>query len=353
MNGKIKSCKKIAEDKIKGARYFDAQGKLIKEEEYDFYSDSLESVLIFKYENKSILKETFNADGILVGRNLKKLNKEEKIEEEYDGIGNYVSKCFYKYDQNQKLLSETALDSEDKIEHTILYILIGNDEYTKRYDSNGLLEYLQILKFSEKKELIRALYFRKPDVTNYDPDELQYFEEYFEMMKAFRVDISGNTIDIPLAMNFLDSETIYEYDEFGNKILQEEFEYDKESSSCTIALVSGDHYEYNDLKMVIKHMSFEIHTDWDDKRELDFAYSFDEKGNVIEKTMNNGFNKINEKFSFNDSGKLVYYIEDRNNTEETNEKFYDDNGNLILEARKCYYDNEYEEEIIKYEIEYY
>lgn len=353
MNGKIKSCKKIAEDKIKGARYFDAQGKLIKEEKYDFYSGSLESVLIFKYENKSILKETFNADGILVGRNLKKLNEEEKVEEEYDGIGNYVSKRFYKYDQNQKLVSETALDSEDKIESTIFYDLIGSDEYTKHYDSSGVLEYLQILKVSEKKELIRAISFRKPDVTNYDPDELQYFEEYFEMMKAFRVDISGNTIDIPLAMNFLVSETIYEYDAFGNKISQQEFEYYKESSSRTIELVSGDHYEYNELNMVIKHLSYEIHTDWDDKWQNDYKYSFDKKGNMIEKIRENGFNKISEKFSFNGNGKLVYYIEDRNNTEETNEKFYDDNGNLILEARKCYYDNEYEEEITKYEIEYY
>lgn len=260
---------------------------------------------------------------------------------------------FYKYDQNQKLVSETAFDSENKIERTILYNLIGNNQYTKHYNNNGLLEYLEILKFNEKQQVIREIYFRKPEITNYDPDELQYFEEYFEMMKAFRVDISGNTIEIPLAMNFMDSETIYEYDESGNKILQEEFEYYQESSSRAIALVSGDNYEYNALNLVIKNMSYEIHTDWDDKRELDFTYSFDEKGNMIEKTMNSGFNKINEKFSFNDNGKLVYYIEDRNNTEETNEKFYDDDGNLILEARKCYYDNEYEEEITKYEIEYY
>jgi len=352
MNGKIKSYIKVSNDGIDNAKYFNVEGKIIKEEDYRFFKE----VNVYTYTDNSILLEIFDLKGNLKGKNLKKFNKEKNVEEDYD-LNIYddcVEKCFYKYDQNQKLCSQTRFDSDDQITSTSLYNVKNNEEYTKHYNGSGILESMEILKFNDKKQLIRKIYFEKPIVVNNSVQETQSFEEYFEMMEAFTFDVYEKKVDVLLSMEFVTNDIRYQYDEFGNKILEEECECFMEGPIVHLNLIRGEYHEYNELNMVIRHTSSQIHTDWDATYQSDYKYFFDEKGNISEKIMNNSINKISEKFNYNNQGSLISYIEDRNDSEEVIEVFYDDFGNEILKIRKMNYEGEeYEEETTRYEIEYY
>jgi hypothetical protein len=173
-------------------------------------------------------------------------------------------------------------------------------------------------------------------------------------MDVFNYDIKGKKKDIQLSIHFLKYDIVYEYDKFGNEKLCEESKFHEDFGKTHLTILRANYNEYNENNLLVKNSSFEIHTGWDEQDETHYEYSFNENGDIINKTTDTGFKKIIEKFEYNEHGKLVYHIENHNNSEFTKERFYDDYGNKILEIEKYdYEDEEKEENTTKYEIEYY
>lgn len=352
MIGKIKIRKTISDHKIKRTEFFNCNGDILKDE--DFGDNMLKFVTIYNYENNGILVEKFNVEGKLVWRNEKIFNEVGNIIKEYNGLGQKLEKSFYQYDENKRLSSLAILDSDERTIRTMICEYVNADKYEKHFNSNGILEAFTITKYNEKSQCVRVVHFENPTFNSLNNFQSENFEEYFKMMDVFNYDIEGKKKDIQLSIHFLICDTVYKYDKFGNEILCEESKFHEDFGKTHLTLLSASYNEYNENNLLVKNSSFEIHTDWDEQYETHYEYSLNENGDIIKKTTDTGFKKIIEKFKYDEQLKLVYHIENHNNSEFTKERFYDDFGNKILEIEKYdYEDEEKEENITKYEIEYY
>lgn len=146
---------------------------------------------------------------------------------------------------------------------------------------------------------------------------------------------------------------MYEYDEYGNEVLNEKYEYYNDSSAGAMQFIDGDYNVYDKNNLLIKNESHTIRTDWDQKHIILFEYILNENGLVVEKITDSGVKKMMESFKYDVEGKLIRYVENTNDFEDVTEVSCDNYGNKIFEIRKTNYDGEYEEEITEYEIEYY
>ncbi|TPG35414.1 hypothetical protein [Flavobacterium pectinovorum] len=293
--------------------------------------------------------EAFNSEGILHRRNERWYNENNKIEKEKLGFETFC----YQYGEDQRLLSIKKFDSENNIENSIKYSYVEDYEYRKFFNSSGILLSLYITRFNDAKKPLRTIYFEKPDHDFAGAEESEGYKEFFEMMKIFGFDVDGNKVDTKISMRFLVEEIVFEYDQFGNMISEEKYDYDRESVADKLVFRGGDYNYYNENNLLIKYHSFEIKTDWDDELCCLYDYVLDEKGVIIEKSTDSGFNKVMEKFNYNSEGTLISYIENRNDGEEIKEILYDDFSNKVSEIAESNFDGEYEKESTEYEIEYY
>ncbi|UTN03721.1 hypothetical protein L0669_20625 [Flavobacterium bizetiae] len=347
MPGKIKSRKTIKNAIVHRMEYLNKEGKIVRDEEYE--EGIVESVAVYKYENQYSLMERFNSEGILDRRDETWYNENNEIEKQELGFATF----YYQYGVDKRLLSVKKFDSENNIEKIIEYSYVEDYEYRKFFDSSGILLSLDVTRYNDAKKPIRRIYFKIPHHEFIGAEESEGYKEFFEMMKIFGFDVDGNKIDIKISMNFLEEETVFEYDQFGNKISEERYYYDRESLEDKLVFRGGDYSYYNENNLLIKYHSFEMKTDWDDELCCLYDYVLDEKGVILEKSTDSGFNKVIEKFNYNSKGTLISYVENRNDGEETKEILYDDFGNKISEIAELNFDSEYEKDIKEYEIEYY
>ncbi|MCD0476718.1 hypothetical protein LPB87_20185 [Flavobacterium sp. EDS] len=347
MSVKIKSHKTIKNTIVQQIECYNAEGKIVRDEKYE--EGIVVSVEIYRYEYQYSLMERFNSEGILRRRDETWYNENNKIEKEKLGFETY----YYQYGEDKRLLSMKKFDSENNIENSIDYSYVEDYEYRKFFNSSGILVSLDITKYNEAKKPLRTIYFKIPHHDFIGSDESEGYKEFFEMMKVFGFDKNGNKVDTKISMYFLEKETVFEYDQFGNTISEERYDYDSESLEDKLVFRGGDYSYYNENNLLIKYHSFEIKTDWDDELCYLYDYVLDEKGVIIEKSTDSGFNKIIEKFNYNSEGTLISYVENRNDGEEIKEILYDDFGNKISEITELNFDGEYEKDIKEYEIEYY
>ncbi|WP_396156663.1 hypothetical protein [Flavobacterium macrobrachii] len=352
MYEKIKIRKTISDHKIIKTEFFNCNGDILKDE--DFQNDILKLVTVYNYENNIILEERFNEEGKLVWRNEEIFDEVGNKIKEYNGLGEKLQKSFYLYDENKRLSSITILDSDERTIRTMIYEYVNGNEYEKHFNSTGVLESFTITKYNEKSQRVRIIHFENPTFNSLNNYQSENFQEYFKLMDVFNYDIKGKKKDIQLSIHFLKYDIVYEYDKFGNEKLCEESKFHEDFGKTHLTILRANYNEYNENNLLVKNSSFEIHTGWDEQDETHYEYSFNENGDIINKTTDTGFKKIIEKFEYNEHGKLVYHIENHNNSEFTKERFYDDYGNKILEIEKYdYEDEEKEENTTKYEIEYY
>ncbi|KIA93632.1 MULTISPECIES: hypothetical protein [unclassified Flavobacterium] len=347
MSVKIKSRKTIKNAIVQQIECYNGEGKIVRDEEYE--EGIVVSVEIYRYENQYSLKERFNSEGILRRRDETWYNENNEIEKEDFGFATY----YYQYGADKRLLSMKKFDSENNIENSIEYSYVEDYEYRKFFNSSGILISLSVTRYNDAKKPFRTIYFEIPHHDFIGAEESEGYMEFFEMMKIFGFDIDGNMVDTKISMYFLVEEIVFEYDQFGNTISEEMYHYDGESLEDKLAFRGGVYNYYNENNLLIKYHSLEIKTDWDDELCCLYEYVLDEKGLIIEKSTDSGFNKIIEKFNYNSKGKLISYVENRNNGEEVKEILYDDFGNKISEITELNFDGEYEKDIKEYEIEYY
>lgn len=347
MSVKIKSRKTIKNAIVQRMEYYNTEGKIVRVEEYE--EGIVESVAVYKYENQYSLMERFNSKGILCRREEKWYNENNEIEKEEFGFASY----YYQYEADKRLLSMKKFDSENNIENSIEYRYVEDYEYRKFFNSSGILLSLYVTRHNDAKKPLRTIYFERPHHDFIGADESEGYKEFFEMMKVFGFDIDGNKVDTKISMYFLVEETVFEYDQFGNTISEEMYHYDRESVEDKLVFRGGVYNYYNENNLLIKYHSFEIKTDWDDELCCLYDYVLDEKGVIIEKSTDSGFNKVIEKFNYNSEGTLISYVENRNEGEEIKEILYDDFGNKVSEIAESNFEGEYEKDIKEYQIEYY
>lgn len=347
MSVKIKSRKTIKNAIVQRIEYYNTEGKIVRVEQYE--EGIVESVAVYKYENQYSLMERFNNKGILCRREEKWYNENNEIEKEEFGFESY----YYQYEADKRLLSMKKFDSENNIENSIEYRYVEDYEYRKFFNSSGILLSLYVTRYNDAKKPLRTIYFEIPHHDFIGADESEGYKEFFEMMKVFGFDIDGNKVDTKISMYFLVEETVFEYDQFGNTISEEMYHYDRESVEDKLVFRGGVYNYYNENNLLIKYHSFEIKTDWDDELCCLYDYVLDEKGVIIEKSTDSGFNKVIEKFNYNSEGTLISYVENRNEGEEIKEILYDDLGNKVSEIAESNFEGEYEKDIKEYQIEYY
>ena len=347
MSVKIKNRKTIKNAIVQRMEYYNTEGKIVRDEEYE--EGIVESVGVYKYENQYSLMEGFNSEGILHRRDEIWYNENNEIEKEKLAFETF----YYQYGADKRLLSIKKFDSENNIEKTIEYSYVEDYEYRKSFTSSGILVSLDVTRYNEAKKPLRTIYFEIPHHDFIGADESEGYKEFFEMMKVFSFDIDGNKVDTKISIYFLEEETVFEYDQFGNTISEERYHYDIESLEDKLVFRGGDYNYYNEINLLIKYHSFEIKTDWDDELCCLYDYVLDEKGVILEKSTDSGFNKVIEKFNYNSKGTLISYVENRNDGEETKEILYDDFGNKISEIAESNFDDGYEKDIKEYQIEYY
>lgn len=338
---------KIENGEIVWIHYFTSDDKVDRKEEYK--DGKLSRTENFTYKEQYALWEAFNAEGVLVSKKEMWYNEDNQIEIEESGYG--IEK--YYYDNNQRLLCLKRFDFQNNLQTTTEYSYIENYEYLKCFDLLGILQSLVIRRYNDVQKPIRITYFRRPEEGKIVEMKQDGFEEFFEMIKSFNFDIEGNEIKTKLSMDFLESDHVYEYDEYGNEVLNEEYEYCNDSSVGSMKFINGYYNVYDKNNMLIKNEYHMIRTDWDQKDLILFEYVLNENGLVAEKITDSGVVKIVESFNYDVEGKLISYVENRNDFEDVTEVSYDNYGNKIFEIRKTNYDGEYEEEITEYEIEYY
>lgn len=347
MSEKIKICKTIVNNIVQRKQYFISEGKISQDEEY--LDGVLKYLKSYSYENHYTLMETFSSERELVGKNETWYNERNQILEEKSGF----QKCIYEYREDQRCSRIQKFNWENNIENTLVYNYSENDEHMRNFNSLGILIAFTITKYNENRKPVRITHFERPENIRDNIVELDGFKEFYEMMKVFKFDLLENEIDVQLSMDYFIDDVFYEYDKFGNEVSCETFHHSEETFSDNLVFLNGDYNFYNDNNLLIKRHMFEIKTDWDDETLLGYEYILDEKGSIIEKITNCHSNRFVEKFNYNKQGKLISYTENRNDSEELTEILYDDFGNKFFKIVKRNYDDEYDEEITKYEIEYY
>lgn len=347
MSEKIKICKTIVNNIVQRIQCYTTEGKISQDEEYE--DGVLKYLKSYSYENHYTFVETFNSERKLVGKKETWYNESNQIIEEKSGFQKYI----YEYGEDQRCAKIQKFDWENNIKNTLLYNYVENDEYMRNFNSLGILTAFTITNYNENRKPVRITYFQRPEHIRDNIVELGGFKEFYEMMKVFKFDILENEIDVQLSMDYLIDDVFYEYDEFGNEVSCETFHYSEETSSINLVFLNGDYNYYDDNILLIKRHLLEIKTDWDDETLVYYEYVLDEKGSIVDKITNCGSNRFVEKFNYDTQGKLISYTENRNDSEELTEILYDDFGNKFFKIVKRNYDDEYEEEITKYEIEYY
>lgn len=352
MNGKVKICKKTTNDEIDSINYYDIDGKITKKEDYRDNKPWL--IYIYKYEKNIKIEEILNLEGKLVNRHEEIFNDIGQIKKSIIGIEKVLKHFHYEYDDNQKISLLTISDSSNNIISKEFHQYIDNSEHIKKFNSKGTLESLTILNHNEKGQLIRIIDFENTDYKSEINYQSNNFDEYFKMMEAFNYNLTGQKNEIDLSIHFLKSDTVFEYDKFGNQTLRQENQFREDFSSTHLTLKNQEIQEYDENNLLIKSSYYEIHTDWDDEHICNYTYSLNDQRLVTEKTTKTLFKIIIEKFDYNSNSKLIYQKEEHNNSEYTKEIFFDDFGNKTLEISRYNFEDEESEEInTKYEIDYY
>jgi|GEM_PF-3470063 len=348
MSEKIKICKTVVNDIVQRVEYYNSEGTISQDEEYK--DGVLKYLKVYSYEKHYTSIETFNSERKLVGRIETWYNESNQIIEEKSGFETYI----YEYGENQRYSTIQKLDFKNNIEKTLIYNYNESYEYERDFNSLGILMGLVVTKYNENGKPIRITCFERPEDIQDNIVELSDgFKEFYEIMKTFKFDINGNEIDVPLSMDYLIDDNFLEYDKFENEVSNEVYHYCKEDSMTGLVFLSGNYNFYNENNLLIKRHMYEFKTDWTDETLVFHEYVLDEKGSIVEKITDCGANRFVEKFNYNKQGKLIHYTENRNDLEELTEILYDDFGNKFFKIVKMNYDDEYEEEITRYEMEYY
>ncbi|MEO1515379.1 MAG: hypothetical protein AAFV95_10210 [Bacteroidota bacterium] len=300
---------------------------------------------------KTIKATIFDGEGKVIQRTKNTVNEDNKVTEAIVGDMTYR----YAYDSKGNQLSKVKLNEEGGIEKTQVstYDERGNEIAWKKFDKKGKLVRYHLYQYNAEDKLIRKTKFERPEMIYPSTHQKSDFLEYYEMMKAFAYDVNGQETASDPTIRYLDIDTIYEYDQFGNTSLMEEYQYREDFSNRFLTLWVGEYEEYNEKNLIVKERSEETHTDWDWGAERTYTYDFDDTGKVICKKMGNG---STTDYQYDELG----WLQKEKTTERTEgclreeETEYDAKGNVIRHREISEYaEGETRDCLTVFDIEYY
>jgi YD repeat-containing protein len=263
---------------------------------------------------------------------------------------------FFEYDAHNDLIKKIKQDGNGKtIKTQVSEFENGNQTVWKKFDSNGLLVKLKLYQYNEVGKMTRKIKFEKYDIAHYQSvHDTTHFTDDYNWMQLFTVDVNGNTVNLPTSIQYLDSDTRYEYDGFGNEVLKEMFEYRDDFSNQRLTVWRADYHTYNEQNMLVSNRYDETHTDWDWSGGTDYQYQFDETGRLLLKETGSN---TKTHYSYNGQGTLVKELElvQDEKSDHRKEIIYDDTGNVTRYNDSRHYIDEgiVRSELKIFEIEYY
>lgn len=408
LKGRVKMHKTFLNGVIEEAMYFDVTGKLNRRENYnagelnELYTEEISGKIsvskVFSYSagepspsvrislsndkgqllEESYFDETntlqwrrtnsFDANGNIIYEKGEGNINLQAIHNRYDGNNNLIEKrieskleeeClhyFFEYDAHNNLVKKTKKDATGNTIKTQVSEFENNNQMVwKKFNAKGHLVKLKLYRYNKANKMTRKTKFERHDFAGYTSvHDRADFKEYYNWMELFNLDVNGNTTNLPATIQYLDSDTRYEYDAFGNEVLSEMFEYRDDFSNKHLTLWRAEYNIYNEQNLLISTRYDETHTDWDWSSGTDYKYHFDETGRLVLKETGDS---IKTYYSYNDNGSLVkeFTLEQNEKADHRKEIIYDPVGNVTrYNDSRHYIDEEVvRSELKTFEIEYY